>query len=77
MGRSCIHIESGGGEKRNSAFDRFPCPAHVLLFGKRGFGESRELPFADRLCKREKKMNRIIKKKSVWIEYNELSVSDG
>jgi len=24
-----------------------------------------------------KKMNRIIKKKSVWIEYNELSVSDG
>ena len=37
----------------------------VLLFGERGFGGSREHPFADRLCEREEKMNRIIKKKSV------------
>jgi len=49
----------------------------VLLFGGTRVRWITRTSVCGSLCRREKKMNRIIKKKSVWIEYNELSVSDG
>ena len=50
----------------------------VLLFGgNEGSVDHESFRLRIVVCKREEKMNRIIKKKSVWIEHNELSVSDG
>lgn len=55
MGRSCIHIESGGGKSGTRPLIVF----HVRIVcysGERGFGGSRELPFADRWQTRSENM---------------------